>query len=68
MCIRDRDNRQQSTFNALRYLISQKGTPKVLIHDVARPNFSIKLLGSILKNIKNARAVIPKIKIALYNK
>ena len=32
-------NRQKSTFNALRYLISQKGTPKVLIHDAARPNF-----------------------------
>ena len=56
-------SRQQSTLNALRYLIGQKGTPKVLIHDVARPNFSIKLLGSILKNMKNARAVIPKIKV-----
>ena len=57
------DNRQQSTFNALRYLISQKGTPKVLIHDVARPNFSTKLLNSILKSMKNARAVVPKIKV-----
>ena len=56
-------NRQQSTFNALRYLVSQKGTPNVLIHDVARPNFSIKLLSSILRNMKNARAVIPKIKV-----
>ena len=43
--------RQQSTLNALRYLKSQKGTPKVLIHDVARPNFSTKLLTSILKNM-----------------
>ena len=33
-------NRQQSTFNALKYLYSQKGISKVLIHDVARPNFS----------------------------
>ena len=57
------DNRQQSTFNALRYLISQKGTPKVLIHDAARPNFSTKLLNSILKNMKNARAVVPKIRL-----
>jgi len=56
-------NRQQSTFNALRYLISQKGTPKVLIHDVARPNFSTKLLTSTLKNMKNARAVVPKIRV-----
>ena len=56
-------SRQQSTYNALRYLVSQKGTTKVLIHDVARPNFSTKLLGSILRNMRNARAVIPKIKI-----
>ena len=56
-------NRQQSAFNALRYLSKTKSFSKVLIHDVARPNFSIKLLGSIIKNIKNARAVVPKIKI-----
>ena len=55
--------RQKSTFNALRYLISQKGISKVLIHDVARPNFSTKLLSSILKNMKTARAVVPKIKV-----
>jgi len=56
-------NRQQSTYNALKYLINQKGTPKVLIHDVARPNFSIKLLNYILISMKNSRAVIPKIKV-----
>ena len=57
-------SRQQSTFNALKYLNNQKRISKVLIHDVARPNFSIKLSSSILKNIKNNfRAVIPKIKI-----
>ena len=56
-------NRQKSTLNALRYLISQNGITKVLIHDVARPNFTIKLLSSILRNMKNARAVVPKIKI-----
>ena len=56
-------NRQKSTLNALRYLISQNGMTKVLIHDVARPNFTIKLLSSILRNMKNARAVVPKIKI-----
>ena len=56
-------SRQQSTFNALKYLINRKGTSKVLIHDVARPNFSLKLFGSILKNMKNARAVVPKINI-----
>ena len=56
-------NRQQSTLNALKYLIKNKGTNKVLIHDVARPNFSSKLLSSIIRNMRNARAVVPKIKI-----
>ena len=56
-------SRQQSTLNALKYLISQKGISKVLIHDAARPNFSRKLLSAILKNTKNARAVIPKINV-----
>ena len=57
------DNRQQSTYNALKYLKKQKSISKVLIHDAARPNFSIKLLGSIIQNMKNNRAVVPKIKI-----
>ncbi len=55
--------RQQSTLNALKYLINQKGINKVLIHDVARPNFSLKLLHSIIKNMRNAKAVVPKIRI-----
>jgi len=57
------NNRQQSTFNALKYLRKHSKISKVLIHDVARPNFSIKLFASILKNMNNARAVVPKIKI-----
>ncbi len=56
-------SRQQSTIKALRYLKKQKRISKVLIHDVARPNFSTKLLGSILRNMRNARAVVPKIKV-----
>ena len=56
-------NRQQSTFNALTYLNGKKNISKVLIHDAARPNFSLKLFNSIIKNMKNARAVVPKIKI-----
>ena len=56
-------SRQQSTFNALKYLINQKKISKVLIHDVARPNFSKKLLSSILRNINKARAVVPIIKV-----
>ncbi len=56
-------SRQQSTLNALKYLVNQKGISKVLIHDVARPNFSTKLFISILRNMRNYRAVVPKIKI-----
>ena len=56
-------SRQKSTYNALKYLNKQKNISKVLIHDAARPNFSVKLLGSIINNMKNARAVVPKIKI-----
>ena len=56
-------NRQMSTYNALRHLKDQKEISKVLIHDVARPNFSSRLFGLIIKNMKNARAVIPKIRV-----
>jgi 2-C-methyl-D-erythritol 4-phosphate cytidylyltransferase / 2-C-methyl-D-erythritol 2,4-cyclodiphosphate synthase len=55
--------RQQSTFNALKYLNNKKNISKVLIHDAARPNFSIKLFSAIIKNMKNKRAVVPKINI-----
>ena len=56
-------SRQLSAFNALKQLVKIKGISKVLIHDVARPNFSLKLLSSIIRNMKNARAVIPTVKI-----
>ena len=57
------NSRQKSTYNALKFLNNKKNITKVLIHDAARPNFSIKLFNSIIKNMKNSRAVIPKIKI-----
>jgi 2-C-methyl-D-erythritol 4-phosphate cytidylyltransferase/2-C-methyl-D-erythritol 2,4-cyclodiphosphate synthase len=56
-------SRQQSTVNALKHLINQKKISKVLIHDVARPNFSTKLLSTILGNMRNSRAVVPTIKV-----
>ena len=56
-------SRQQSTLHALKFLINHKGSNKVLIHDVARPNFSTKLLNSIIRNMKNFRSVVPKINI-----
>ena len=56
-------NRQESTYKALKHLNRIKKISKVLIHDAARPNFSLKLFNTIIKNLKNARAVVPKIKI-----
>ena len=56
-------NRQQSAFNALKNLIRNKGITKVLIHDVARPNFSLKLLKTIISKMKSFKAVVPKINI-----
>jgi len=56
-------NRQESTFNALKYLAKKERSLNVLIHDSARPNFSVKLLNLIIKNMKNYKAVIPTIKI-----
>ncbi|MAJ85765.1 MAG: 2-C-methyl-D-erythritol 2,4-cyclodiphosphate synthase [Candidatus Pelagibacter sp.] len=61
--IRGGKSRQQSTFNALKYLIKNKYIQKVLIHDVARPNLSINLISSVLRNMRAARAVVPKINI-----
>jgi len=56
-------NRQQSTVNALKNLINKRNFSKVLIHDAARPNFSLKLLSTIIRKMKNARAVVPKVNI-----
>ena len=50
--------RSDSSIIALKYL--KKFKPKnILIHDAARPNFSIKLLKNLLKNLKQNKAVIP---------
>ena len=53
--------RSKSSVLALKYL--KKYKPKnVFIHDAARPNFSIKLLKNIKKNLKKNKAVIPILK------
>ncbi len=50
--------RSDSSFKALEFLKRYK--PKnVFIHDAARPNFSIRLLKNIAKNLKNSKAVVP---------
>ncbi len=50
--------RSDSSLKALKYL--KRFKPKnVFIHDAARPNFSIRLLKNIAKNLKNNKAVVP---------
>ncbi len=50
--------RSDSSLKALKYLKRYK--PKnVFVHDAARPNFSIRLLKNIVKNLKNSKAVVP---------
>ncbi len=50
--------RSDSSLKALKYLKRYK--PKnVFVHDAARPNFSIRLLKNIAKNLKNSKAVVP---------
>ena len=56
--IRGGKERSDSSLNALKYLKRYK--PKnVYIHDAARPNFSLKLLKTISKNLKENKAVVP---------
>ena len=52
--------RSDSSLIALKYLKKFKPT-NVLIHDAARPNFSLKLLKKIIQLLKNNYAVIPTI-------
>jgi len=56
-------NRQESTFNALKYLQKEKEIQKVLIHDAARPNFSKNLIKKILIESKKNSAVVPVLKL-----
>ena len=53
--------RSNSSLLALKYI--KKYKPKnVLIHDAARPNFSLKLLKNLIINLKKNNAVVPIIK------
>jgi len=54
--------RQESTFKALKK-IKRMGCNKVLIHDVARPFPSIKIINEVISKLKNNHAVIPIIKV-----
>ena len=52
--------RSDSSSKALKYIKKFKPN-NVLVHDAARPNFSIKLLKNLIKSLKNNKAVIPTI-------
>ena len=53
--------RSDSSLIALKYI--KKFKPKnVLIHDAARPHFSIKLLKNLIYNLRKNKAVVPFIK------
>ena len=54
------NERSDSSLIALKYIKKFKPT-NVLIHDSARPNFTIKLLNRLIKELKNNKAVIPAI-------
>ena len=54
--------RQESAFKALKRIIKMD-CKKVLIHDVARPNPSKKLINEVIKKLKKNDAVIPTIKV-----
>ena len=52
--------RSDSSLKALKYLQNKK-IKYVFIHDAARPNFSIKLLKKLKKNLNKNKAVVPYI-------
>jgi len=55
-------SRQESTFKALKF-IKRMNCKKVLIHDVARPNPSKKLVDRIINKLNNNQAVVPIVKV-----
>ena len=57
------NTRQESNFNALNYLQKNKIINRVLIHDAARPGFSLNLIKKILIESKKNDVVIPAMKL-----
>jgi len=54
-------NRSESSLIALKKIKNNK-ISKVLIHDAARPNFSLKLISKLFKGLKKNKCVVPVIK------
>ncbi len=61
LTIKGGKERHNSSLIALKFIKKYKPT-NVLIHDAARPNFSIKLLNNLIRSLKKNKAVIPVIK------
>ena len=61
LVIKGGKERSDSSLRALKYIKKFKPT-NVLIHDAARPNFSVKLLNNLIQSLENNKAVIPFIK------
>ena len=60
LIIKGGKERSDSSLIALKYIKKFKPT-NVLIHDAARPNFTIKLLKNLIKSLKKNKASIPVI-------
>ena len=60
LIIKGGKERSDSSLIALKHIKKFKPT-NVLIHDAARPNFTLKLLNNLVKSLKNNKAVIPAI-------
>ena len=61
LIIKGGKERSDSSLIALKFIKKYKPT-NVLIHDAARPNFTLKLLKKLIKSLKKFNAVIPAIK------
>ena len=60
LIIKGGKERSDSSLIALKFIKKYKPN-NVLIHDAARPNFTIKLLKNLIKALENSNAVIPVI-------
>ena len=54
-------NRSESSLKALKSIINNK-ISKVFIHDAARPNFSLKLVSNLFKELRKNKCVVPVLK------
>ena len=61
LIIKGGNERSDSSLIALKFIKKYKPT-NVLIHDAARPNFTLRLLKKLIRSLKKFNAVVPSIK------